>query len=133
MILRKCAFMGPLSPLYFSTGLINLVESTTCLGVNINNRLSWSVHIDSIKKHFSQRVRALKRMRALPKKMLEEIYFKTIVPSITYGISVWWNCHPSTLNSLNSLHARASRSINNLRPLLADDTCLAESNWIPIS
>ena len=28
MILRKSAFVGPLPPLYFGTGLINLVDST---------------------------------------------------------------------------------------------------------
>ena len=79
MILRKSAFIGPLPPpppFYFGTGLINLVESTTCLGV----------HIDSVRKHFTQKVGAIKRMRAFPKKMLEEIYFKAIVPSVTYGI-----------------------------------------------
>lgn len=40
MILRKSVFVGPLPPLYFGTGLINLVDSTTCLGVKINNSLS---------------------------------------------------------------------------------------------
>ena len=72
-------------------------------------------------------------MRAFPKKMLEEIYFKAIVPSVTYGFSVWGNYQPSSLTSLNSLHARASRIINNLQPSLADDVCLAKSNWLPIS
>ena len=71
-------------------------------------------------------------MRAFPKKMLEQIYFKAIVPSVTYGISVWGNCQPSTLTSLNSLHARASRVINDLQPSLAGDPCLAKSNWLPI-
>ena len=65
--------------------------------------------------------------------MLEEIYFKAIVPNITYGISVWGNCQPSSLTSLNSFHARASHIINNLQPSLADDACLAKSNWLPIS
>ena len=37
------------------------------------------------------------------------------------------------MNSLNSIHARASRVINNLQPSLADDTCLIKSNWLPFS
>ena len=109
MILKKSAFVGPLPPLYFGTGLINLVDSY--LGVKIDNRLSWSVHIDSVKKHFTQKVGALKRMRILPKQSLEEIYFKSIIPSVTYSISVWGNCSPSAMNSLNSIHERASRII----------------------
>ena len=121
------------APLYFGTGLINRVDCTICLGVNIDNRLSWLVHIDSLRKHFSQKVGALKRMRAFPKKTLEEIYFKAILPSVTYGILVWGNCQPSTLTSLNSLHARASRIINNLQPSLADNVCLAKSKWLPFS
>ena len=72
-------------------------------------------------------------MRILPKKVLEEIYFKTIIPSVTYGISVWGNCSPSALNSLNHIHARAARIVNNLDSTMADDTCLMKSDWLPIS
>jgi len=57
MILKKSAFVDPLPPLYFGTGLINMVDSTTCLGVKI--RLSWSVHIDSVKKNFTPKAGAL--------------------------------------------------------------------------
>ena len=65
--------------------------------------------------------------------MLEEIYFKAIVQSITYGIVVWGKCQPSTLTSVNSLHARGSHVINNIQPLLAGDACFAKSNWLPFS
>ena len=119
--------------IYPGTGLINLVDYTTCLGVKIDNRLSWSVHIDSVKKLFKQKVGALKRMRILPKQSLEELYFKSIIPSITYSISIWGNCSPSAMNSLNIIHARASCIINNLQPSLADDICLIKSNWLPFS
>ena len=91
------------------------------------------MHIDSVKKHFTQKVGALKRMRILPKKVLEEIYFKSIIPSVTYGISVWGNCSPSALNSLHHIHARAARIVNNLNSTMADDTCLMKSDWLPIS
>ena len=133
MIMRKTSFVGPIPPLYFNTGHIDLVNYTTCLGVKIDNKLTWSVHIDSVKKHFTQKVGALKRMRILPKKVLEEIYFKTIIPSVTYGISVWGNCSPSALNSLHHIHARAARIVNNLNSMMADETCLIKSDWLPIS
>ena len=58
---------------------------------------------------------------------------KTIIPSVTYGISVWGNCSPSALNSLIHIHARAVRIVNNLDSTMADDTCLMKSDWLPIS
>ena len=72
-------------------------------------------------------------MRIFPKKVLEEIYFKSIIPSVTYGISVWGNCSPSALDSLNHIHARAARIVNNLDSTMADDTCLMKSDWLAIS
>jgi len=72
-------------------------------------------------------------MKVLLKKSLEEIYFKTIIPSVTYGISVWGNCQPSALNFLNSTHARAACIIKELQSSLADDTSITKSNWLPIS
>ena len=50
------------------------------------------MHVDHVKKSFSQKVGALKRIKKLPVKVLEEIYFKSIVSAVTYGIVVWGNC-----------------------------------------
>ena len=112
MMLRKSAFVGPARAAPFTlaqTLLISVVESKTCLGVKINTTLSWLVYISSVKKHFTQKVGALKRIRVLLKKSLEEIYFKAIIPRVTYGHSVWRKSHPSAFNSLNSIHTRATR------------------------
>lgn len=48
------------------------LDNTTCLlvGFVIDNRLTWSSHIDVVKTSFSQKVAALKRMRHLPKDAL---------------------------------------------------------------
>ena len=47
------------------------------------------MHVDHVKKSFAQKVGALKRMKKPPVKVLEEIYFKSIIPAVTYGIVVW--------------------------------------------
>ena len=47
---------------------------------------------------------SLKRMRQLPPNVLEEIYFKSIIPAVIYGIVVWGNCSSAMLNSLNPIH-----------------------------
>ena len=43
-------------------------------------------------------------MRQLPPNVLEEIYFKSIIPAVIYGIVVWGNCSSAMLNSLNPIH-----------------------------
>ena len=102
------------------------MDHTTCLGLTIDNCLSWSKHICHIKKLFSQKVGALKRMRQLPPKVLEEIYFKSIIPAMIYCILVWGKCSSALLNSLNPIHDRAARLIHN-----QDD--LQSLNWLPLS
>ena len=102
------------------------MDHTTCLGLTIDNCLSWSKHICHIKKRFSQKVGALKRMRQLPPKVLEEIYFKSIIPAVIYGIDVWGNCSSAMLNSLNPIHDRVAR-------LIHDQDDLQSLNWLPLS
>jgi len=62
----------------------------------------------------------------LANKVLEEIYFKSIVPAVSYGIVVWGNCNYSIMISLNPIHARAARVIH-------QDKSLEKLNWLPIS
>ena len=84
------------------------------------------MHVDHVKKSFSQKVGALKRMKKLPVKVLEEIYFKSIVSAVTYGIVVWGNCSYCIMDSLNPVQARATRVIH-------QDQNLEKLNWLPIS
>ena len=80
MTLSKTSFVGPLPPLYFNTGHIDLVNYTTCLGVKIDNKLTWSVHIDSVKKSFTQKVGALKRMRIVRRRFSRNYTLKQLSP-----------------------------------------------------
>ncbi|PFX28286.1 RNA-directed DNA polymerase from mobile element jockey [Stylophora pistillata] len=89
MIIRKSPFIGPLCPVRYGSAFVNFVTSTTCLGVTIDNKLSWSAHIEKVNKNFSNKVCALKRMCHLPQPVLQDIYyFKTIIPCVTYAIAV---------------------------------------------
>ena len=82
MILTKQGFIGSAPPILFGDMYVNVVDHTTCLSLTIDNCLSWSKHICHIKKLFSQKV------RQLPPKVLEEIYFKSIIPAVIYCILV---------------------------------------------
>ena len=77
-----------LQSLHFGHGFVKFVSSTTCLSVMIDIQLSWHAQVDRAKTSFSKKVGTLRRMSYLPKSILEEIYFKTIIPIVTYGILV---------------------------------------------
>ena len=79
MILSKTSFTGPASPMYFGNNFMNVVSHTTCLRLVIDNRLTWATHVDHMRKSFAQKAGALKREKRLPVKLLEEIYFKSIL------------------------------------------------------
>ena len=55
MLIRKSPFNGPLPPLRFGFGYIRLVESSTCLGVKLDNRLSWPDHTSQVRKCLHKR------------------------------------------------------------------------------
>ena len=85
--LAKLQFIGPLQPLHLGPGCVKLVNSTRCLVATIDYKLSWHSQVDAVKASFSKKIGALRRMSYLPKLTLEEIYFKTIIPTIGDKIS----------------------------------------------
>ena len=38
----------------------------------------------------------------MPKHSFQDINFKTVIPCVTYTISVWGNCSPLFLQSMNA-------------------------------
>ena len=84
MIIRKTPFIGPLSSIYFGNDIISFTTNVDCLGLTIDNQLSWSIQINHVCKSYSKKVSALKCMKYLPQKVLEELYYKTVIPAVAY-------------------------------------------------
>ena len=112
--MMRSPFIGPMRPICYGEDHIKIVQESTCLGLRIDNRLDWKPQVQNVCKSFSKKLGALKRMRCLPTKVLEEIYYTTIIAKTTYCISVWGNCSEATFNMLEDNHARAARLIHNL-------------------
>ena len=49
---------------------------------------------------YSGKLGQLQRLRFLSKKVLEEIYCKSIVPCVVYSLSVWGTCSKSLFNEI---------------------------------
>ena len=133
MIISHKNFTGPLRPIWFGTSIIKYVTQSTSLGITIDNKLSWDKQLTKITASFNTKLKELRRFRYLPTKVKEEIYYKTIVSSITYCISVWGTSSPWILEELDSLHARAARLIYGIKDKMSVSNTFARVKWEPIS
>jgi hypothetical protein len=113
MLLSKSTFIGPLQNICLGPNDLSIVSETTCLGVQLDNKLCWSPHVKSLSKRFSARVKKLKRLKDLDRRFLESIYFKGIIPSVTYSIALWGSS--KSFQSLEQIHIRAARFIFNIK------------------
>ena len=68
-------------------------------------------------------------MSYLPIKVKEEIYFKTIISTVTYGIVVWGTCSPSFINDIQRIHAQAAKIIHHLPKHISDQDALEAAKW----
>ena len=114
MILQRNIFAGPLLPVQCRNTVLKYICSTKSLGVVIDSRLLWRDQVHEMCKSYCNQINMLKRIRHLPSKLLEDIYFKTIIPHVTFSISVWGSCSPTTFAEIDRLHLRAAKIIHSL-------------------
>ena len=55
--------------------VLDFVTETKCLGIIIDNQLSWLSHMELICRSFGKKVNQLKRHKYLAKDTLQSIYF----------------------------------------------------------
>ena len=95
MLLTNRNVIGPLIPVSINDQENKYMKTASCLGIVIDNHLRWDAQAQRVSKSFAAKVCQLKRMRFLPVKVQEEIYFKTIIAAVTYAITVWGTCSPA--------------------------------------
>ena len=60
-----------------------------------------------LKKLFAKKLGLLKKSTSLLRSVRQDLYFKVILPSVTYGLILWGSCCNSDLfQSLEKLHCR---------------------------
>ena len=80
-------------------------------------------------KSYCNQINILKRMRHLPSKVLEFIYFKTIIPRVTFSISVWGSCSPANFAEIDRLHLRVAEIIHSLPMNIKECDILQHVHW----
>ena len=80
MIMQKNRFVGSLLPVRCGDKLLEYTAKTKLSGVLIDNRLLWREHVDRTLKALGKQLSVLRKISYLKSHILEEIYFKTVIP-----------------------------------------------------
>ena len=101
---------------------IDLVKETKFLGVMVDDKLTWSTHIQQAAGKISRGIGIIKKLRPfLHKKSLIDIYYAFVYPFMTYCIHVWGTAHDVHLSKLSVLQKRAIRIIAGVPPRTHSD------------
>ena len=115
MLLSRQHTIGPPAPVFLGEQTIKWVKKTKLLGMVIDENLSWNEHISELKLNYVNKLNLVKTSRFLSTSVLLDLYFKVILPSITYALVVWGGCsNKENFKSLERLHCRAARIIYKL-------------------
>ena len=87
----------------------------------------------SVNSQYTTQLKQLKRLKVLPRKVLEEIYYTAIVSIISCCISIWGTSHVSLTNQLESLHVRAANLIYGVPSKTKENEVLDLITWKPLS
>ena len=133
VIISKQNFIGPYPCITMNSEEINIVSETKCLGVIIDNKLSWSSQVNSIAKKFRTKVKNLFQMRTFSTQVLTSIYLKGILPSVIFSILIWGNCCPNLFNKIEKIHILATRYVNRIKKSVPDHRVLSIAKWKDLS
>lgn len=98
--------------------VIKFTDVTKFLGVHLDDKLSFSYHINHIIKKLSRSIGVLYKLnKYLPKNILRVLYYTLVQPFITYGIEAWFGTYSNLTNKINTLQKKAIRACNNLNHL----------------
>ena len=100
--------------LLFNGHIIKQVHCVKCLGVNIDDELNWSEHINFLVGKVSSMIGIMYRNKHyLPFNCKKNIYFDLIYSNLTYCIEVYANTNKSLLKPLITTCNRLLRLLQN--------------------
>ena len=109
---------------------ISWVCHARLLGITIDHKLTWTKHLTELKENFVNKLNLLRKFHFPKKKSLLDLCFKTILPLVTYGITLWVNCNNCDhIKCLQALRCRAKRIIFNLPWDTPPQTVMEVTQW----
>ena len=95
-----------------NSSIIESVLSQKCLGVDLDNRLIFDVHIENLCKKICSGIGALRRIKPfVPLRSLKMLYKAPIQPYFDYCSPLWDTCGKVHKDKLQVLQNRTARVI----------------------
>ena len=90
--------------------IISETKSSKFLGVHIDNKLNWKMHIDYVSGKIARGIGILiKARKFLSNKCMTNLYYAFIYPYLIYCNHIWGNTYKTTLSKLQILQNKAMR------------------------
>ena len=97
-------------PVVVNNTPVSRTDTHKCLGVHIDEKLSWDSHIDMICKKASAGIGAMRRIKPfVPVDTLEKVYKSLVQPYFEYCSPLWDNCGKLQKDKLQRFQSRAAR------------------------
>ena len=109
--------------------VLKYVTFSDVLGVRIDNKLRWKCQVNKLCKTHSKKIGMIKRLRYLSPSLLEEIYYKTVIPQISYCMLAWRNCSDALFTQLENQYTRAAKIIYNVPENVCNHNVLRTVKW----
>ena len=114
--------------------VIDEVNSTKLLGVNIDNTLSWTMQVAQVKKCTSYRLFLFRTIRKyLPLETRTKYYDYYVKPLIEYCSSVWGICSKENQTKIIKIQKKAARLILEAPPLTPSKQTFQQLKWLPFN
>ena len=92
--------------------VLTTVITAKYLGVNINNKLSWNNHTDTITKRATQSLNFVRRnFSSCPASIREQCYMSLVRPQLEYASTVWDNSIKRNVTKIESVQRSAARFV----------------------
>ena len=88
---------------------IEQVESLTYLGIKIDNKLLWELHIKQLNKNLLQAWVVIRKIELVVNSLfLKNLYHCMVHTHLKYGILGWGNAGKILIINLNKIHSKVS-------------------------
>ena len=99
-----------LEPIYLLGENLKPKSNTKCLGIIIDDKLSWKTHIDYVVTKASQGFGAIRKIKyLLPKNCLISVYSSLFQCHLDYGNLVWGSPSNKQFNKLDKIVQRCQK------------------------